>query len=235
MMADRVKLLHKVLHGEEGEKRNANGNHYAHLVNGKWHIGHGHCLDQEQSPEELDVLKLDDELDDWSKFTISDDQADMLFIIDVADARDGALISFTKDELDALDDARWVVVMSMCYQMGSVSKFKSFIKHAKAGEWEKAADEMEWSNGETKQRRSAWYKETPERCEEAADAMRAGFWIAYQDDPNENKTAVSGVEKVEVEAYVLRPEFERGIDGIEVQINKVAARVAKIEEYLSKL
>ena len=67
MMADRVKLLHKVLHGEEGEKRNADGNHYAHLVKGKWHIGHGHLLDAEQSPEELDVLKLDDELDDWSK------------------------------------------------------------------------------------------------------------------------------------------------------------------------
>ena len=228
MMVDRVKLLHKVLHGEEGEKRNADGNHYAHLVDEKWHIGHGHLLDAEQSPEELDVMKLDDELDDWENFTISDAQADMLFIIDVADARDGALISFTKKELDALDDARWVVVLSMCYQMGSVSKFKSFIKHVKAGEWHKAADEMRWSNGETKQRRSAWYKKTPERCEEAAEAMVKGFWVEYQEDPNENKTALSGVETVKVEAYVLRPEFESAIESLN-------ARIAKIEEYLTRL
>ena len=223
-------LLHKVLHGEEGEKRDVKGQHVAHLVDGLWHIGHGHLLDAEQSPEELDALGLDDELDDWKGFVIGDVQADVLFCIDVEDARDGALISFTEEELEELDDARWVVVLSMCYQMGSVSKFKSFIKHVKAGEWDKAADEMEWSNGEKKNRRSAWYKKTTDRCVEAAEAMRVGYWKAYQDDPNadEQQSALSGVETIKVEAYVLRPEFEQTIEAL-------SARISKIEQYLQTL
>ena len=33
---------------------------------------------------------------------------------------------------------------------------------------------MLWSNGLKKQRRSAWYKQTPDRCQEMADKMRNG-------------------------------------------------------------
>ena len=182
-MTPRMELLHKVLHGEEGEKRDADGKHIAHLVDGKWHIGFGHCLDQEQSDEELEIMKLDDELHDWKGFTVNDEQAYALFEIDIDDALCGALLSFTQDQLHKLDETRWTIILSMCYQMGSIRAFKSFIKYVKAGEWDKAADEMEWSNGEKKQKRSAWYLDTPERCAEAAQAMRDGYFQAYQPNP----------------------------------------------------
>ena len=180
-MNSRMKKLHWLLHGEEGEERDENGHHIAHLVNGKQHIAYGHLLDQEQTDDELEIMGLDDELDDWSGFTVNDEQAKALFEVDVEDAYSGALISFTGDELDELDDVRWAIVVSMCYQMGSVKKFPSFIEAVKLGDWNRAADEMLWSNGLRKERRSAWYKETPNRCQRAADAMISGNLEGYDD------------------------------------------------------
>ena len=182
-MNERMQTLHKILHDEEGKKLDENGDHIAHLVNGKWHIAYGHCLDQEQSDEELSVMGLDDELHDWEGFVVNEEQAQVLFEIDIADAYSGALISFTSDELESLDTQRWAVIMSMCYQMGSVSKFKSFIKAVKESDWDRAADEMLWSNGLKKQRRSAWYKETPKRCQKASDIMRGQKLLKEVDAP----------------------------------------------------
>ena len=65
----------------------------------------------------------------------------------------------------------------MAFQMGGFKiqkKFPSFVKAMKEERWDDAADEMEWSNGKTKQRRSAWWKQTEKRCKEMADRMRHG-------------------------------------------------------------
>ena len=48
------------------------------------------------------------------------------------------------------------------------------VEAVKSGDWDRAADEMLWGNGLKKQRRSKWYKQTPNRCQDAADKMRHG-------------------------------------------------------------
>ena len=141
---------------------------------GLWTIGIGHLLDQEQHDDELEVLGLEDELDDWEGFTITEEQAYALLELDIEDAVEDLAPAFTPEDIEALDEPRRVVLISMAFQLGGggVRKFKSFIKHLKAGEYSKAADEMLWSNGETKNRRSKWYRDTQKRCEEAAEIMR---------------------------------------------------------------
>ena len=191
MQKEKLDLFKRLLVDEEGY------NPHAHQVKGVWHIGYGHCLDQEQSDDELEVMGLDDELDDWDGFELSDSQCESLFEIDVADALSDAEMIFSADQLDALSPARWAVVMSMLFQMGAsgVRKFKSFIAAVIEGDWDRAADEMLWSNGLRKQKRSAWYKQTPDRCQEAADAMRVGYFAEYQSQCE----VVSSLEQVDVD------------------------------------
>ena len=186
MEKEKVDLLKRLLVDEEGY------NPHAHKVKGIWHIGYGHCLDQEQSDDELEVMGLEDELDSWNGFELSDEQCDALFEIDVADAQSDALMIFTEDQLDGLNPARWSIVMSMLFQMGAggVRKFKSFIEAIIRGDWDRAADEMVWSNGLRKKKRSAWYKQTQDRCQEAADAMRVGYFEEYQESEESEQSEV---------------------------------------------
>lgn len=199
-MTERMQTLHNLLHGEEGKKLDANGNHIAHLVNGKWHIAYGHLLDAEQTEEELEVMGLEDELDDWERFTVDEEQAVKLFEVDVEDALHSARYSFTDEELDYLDNDRWAVIISMCFQLGSVTKFKSFIKAVKESDWTRASDEMMWSNGLRKQKRSAWFKETPKRCQRAADIMRG---TVEQDEPYQPPTVPDGILVAQISDRVI--------------------------------
>ena len=176
MASERLDLLKRLLVDEEGY------NPVAHSVKGKMHIGYGHLLDQDQTEEELEIMGLEDELDDWTGFELNDEQCERLFEIDVDDAQEDALMVFSQDVLDALNPARWAVIISMLFQMGvgSVKKFKSFIAAIVSGDWQRASDEMLWSNGLRKKKRSIWYTQSPTRCQEAADAMRDGYFIEYQ-------------------------------------------------------
>ncbi|MDE0685611.1 MAG: glycoside hydrolase family protein [Candidatus Poribacteria bacterium] len=178
-----IDFLKRLLQDEEGY------NPEAHIVKGKMHIGYGHCLDQEQSEEELAVMQLDDELEDWTGFKLSDEQCDALFEIDVQDAIDDLAPVFMPPDIEALGDTRGSILLSMCFQMGGagVRKFKAFLQALKDGDWERAADEMEWSNGLKKQRRSAWYKQTQIRFTAAANAMRKGYFDRYQEKPIEQR------------------------------------------------
>ena len=81
MAIERLDLLKKLLVDEEGY------NPVAHLVKDKMHIGYGHLLDQEQTEEELEVMQLEDELEDWSGFELNDEQCERLLEIDVEDGR----------------------------------------------------------------------------------------------------------------------------------------------------
>lgn len=67
----------------------------------------------------------------------------------------------------ALNDARKVVVIGMCFQMGraGVRKFRKAIKHGVAGDWERCAAEM---------LDSAWARQTPARAKRNAAIMVSG-------------------------------------------------------------
>ena len=169
-MDNRERLKHE-LREDEGFRATT----YPGPLTGLPHIGFGHLLGQEQTDEELAAMGLDDELDDWKGFTITQAQAEKLLDIDVNDAIKSLAPTWTPEELEMLDPERFIALMSMAFQVGGHGvqyKFPSFVKAVKAEDWDRAADEMEWSNGLKKQRRSAWYKQTPDRCADMANKMR---------------------------------------------------------------
>ena len=185
------------------------------------HIGYGHLLGQEQTDEELAAMGLEDELDDWTDFTITKEQGEALLDIDVGDVVEGLHPSkrypgWTEDELEALDSERFIALMSMAYQLGGPGvrmKFPSFVKAVKAEDWERAADEMLWSNGLRKERRSQWYKDTPKRCQEMADKMRLGGALneIVDDDIPDLTEDVRSTERLLQELESITEELRRRI------------------------
>lgn len=142
---------------------------------GIWTIGIGHNLEEEQSPEELAILGLTAELEDWEGFEITEEQAFELFDLDVEEALNDLYPAFTDEDVETLNETRHAILVSMVFQMGGprVRKFKNFIKAVKAEDWEDAALEMIYADPAV-ERHSRWYTQTPERCQRAADAMRTG-------------------------------------------------------------
>ena len=171
--------LRKELIEEEGLKLEA----YIEEISGKWHIGYGHLLQQEQTEAELAVLELghdEYEIDEWEGFTITIEQAEQLLGVDIQDAIDSLKPKFMDEDLGKLSPARFISIMSMAYQVGGYGvqrEFPSFCKAVQEEDWDRAADEMLWRNGLTKKKRSAWYTQTPDRCQEMADMMRTGTFI----------------------------------------------------------
>ena len=197
----RNELLRQLLIDEEGTKVDPEtGYHVRHLVNEVPHVGIGHNLGIDQTDEEMAVFKVDDPDDVQA---ITEEQAFDLFDIDVQDAIDDLYPAFTDDELDALNDARYAVIISMAFQLGGggIRKFKNFIKAVKAEDWKRAADEMVYANVDAG-RKSAWYKQTPERCDRAAFAMRYGYFVEYQPAPvvsaDENATDLSETATIQL-------------------------------------
>ena len=97
--------------------------------------------------------------------------------IDIDDAIESLAPTWTPEELEELDAERFIALISMAFQMGGYSvqkKFPSFVKAVKAEDWDRASKEMVWSNGLKMQRRSAWFKQTPDRCQLMADRMLHG-------------------------------------------------------------
>lgn len=183
-MDSRTELLRAEIVEEEGEEEEAYKD-----SEGLWTVGIGHLLDDDQSPEELAILGLDDELDDWEGFKINKEQMDKLFDLDVQTAIDDLSPSFVPEDLAHLNDVRYAVIVSMSFQMGGprVRKFKNFIKAVKRQDWERASLEMVYANPDTK-RRSRWYTQTPDRCQRAADAMRTGSFGGETELPSVDET-----------------------------------------------
>ena len=156
---------------------------------GIWTIAIGHNLEVDQTPEELEILGLDDELEDWEGFTITEEQAFQLFDLDVEEAVNDLYPAFTDEDLSKLNDTRYAVIVSMVFQMGGagVRKFKNFVQAVKTEDWDTAALEMIYANPKTK-RHSKWYTQTPERCQRAADAMRRG---SFEEAPPAETLSVS--------------------------------------------
>ena len=191
-----LEYLKSMIKEEEGEVRNDEGFHvvYPGPKTKKPHIGWGHLLGQEQSEAELNAMQLQESLDDdWWGFTIDDASAEELLDIDIQDAIEslhptGRLDGWTEDELEELDPERYVALISMAFQMGGYgvrSKFPSFMKAVKSEDWQRASDEMMWSNGLIKQKRSQWWKDSPTRCEEMADKMLHGKKDAFVEASND--------------------------------------------------
>lgn len=152
---------------------------------GHWHIGIGHSLKDPQTDAELTILGLDDDLEDWDGFKITDIQIDQLFEHDIDETFHRLGRSFTDEELDSLDPERFMALYNMAYQIGSVSGFPSMVQAVKDEDWELAADEMLYRNGQNKLVHSIWYKQTPKRCQENADKMRFGTIVEEQDEPGQ--------------------------------------------------
>ena len=172
-------LLRRLLIDEEGCKLEA------YQVDGKWHIGIGHLLSGPQTDEELAVLGEYDE-DEPSALVLSEQQAYTLFDIDVQDAIEDVYPAFTEEDLEEVGETRRAVILSMCFQMGGggVRKYKDFKKAVIAGDWDKASHEMlTGSRGGP----SLWFKQTPDRCQRAADAMKVGYFEQYQETPIEQR------------------------------------------------
>ena len=168
-----------------------------------WTIGIGHNLEIDQSPEELAILGLEDELDDWEGFTITEQQAFELFDLDVEEAGNDLYPAFADEDLAKLNDTRYAVLVSMVFQMGGagVRKFKNFVQAVKTEDWDTAAEEMIYANPRVK-RHSKWYLQTPERCQRAADAMRTGSF--------EKDEEASSIDE-EFDEFADRSDFEAEI------------------------
>ena len=167
-------LLRRLLIDEEGCKLET----YKDLK-GILHIGIGHNLEIEQTDEELAVIPEFDE-DDPSSLTISEQQAYTLFDIDVQDAIHDVYPAFTDEQLDALNETRRAVILSMLFQQGGAGfrKYKNFIKAVLDEDWEKASYEMVTGS---KGGPSRWLIQTPDRCQRAADAMKVGYFAQYEE------------------------------------------------------
>ena len=171
-MTNRELLVHELVE-DEGIKLKT----YPGPVTGEPHTGIGHLLSQAQSDEELEIMGLDEELDDWYELEITEDQAYKLLDVDINDAIESLAPTWTPQELDEMDGERYIALLSMAFQVGGFGvqrKFPSFVKAVKAQDWDRASKEMLWSNGLKMKRRSAWYKQTPTRCQAMADRMRHG-------------------------------------------------------------
>lgn len=168
-MSKNREALKQHLEHDEGRRKKAYKD-----SKGYWTIAIGHLLDAEQSDRELAALGLEDELDNWEGFEITDAQIDELLDIDIDDTLTMLKLSFEESELEKLDPDRYISLFSMAYQLGSVIKFPAMVSAVKREDWDRAADEMLWSCGLKKKKRSQWYKDTPNRCQKMSDAMRYG-------------------------------------------------------------
>lgn len=193
---------------DEGCPKDDNGKIVAYFepISQKWHIAYGHLLDAEQSDRELEVMGLEDELDNWDGFIIPDGAEERLLDIDIDDTIKMLFVSFEEHELGKLDPMRFISLFSMAYQQGSAVKFPAMIEAIKREDYERAADEMLWSCGLKKQRRSIWYKQTPERAQKMSDAMRLGYFDQYE---HSNKSGLEQYSSSELLDELLNREKKR--------------------------
>ena len=127
-----------------------------------------------------------------------------LLDIDIDDAIESLAPTWEPEELEAWDPERFIALLAMTFQIGGFGvqrKFPSFVKAVQDEDWDRAADEMMWSNGLKKQRRSTWWKQTSERCEEMADRMRTGHSrniSQLNNDPEQVDTPLAGMTDQEL-------------------------------------
>ena len=197
---------------------------YLDEVSGKWHIAFGHLLEQEQHEAELNAMGIEDELDDWKGFEINLHAANLLLEIDIHEAVESLTRTFGEELVNSLTQDRYTALVGMAYQMGSVDRFKKMCGYIRAGDWAKAADEIEWSDGEKKVRRSAFYKQTKDRCIKAANAVRHGY---FEKDPV--VAIAESIEQTEEQKYT-----HKALQRIDENIQTMDAKLDRIIAFLQE-
>lgn len=197
-----IESLKRELEHEEG-KREA-----AYLDSeGHWHIGIGHLLN-EQTDAELAILGLEDDLDNWDGFVISEDQIYQLLDHDIGETMRSLRNAFEDEVLESLDPKRFMAAFQMCYQIGSVTGFPAFCNAVRDGRWEDAANEMMWRDGTVRAVRSRWYRQTPKRCQAMADLMNYGSQVK-QDPVVEIQESLKAHEITQISNEDLISEIAR--------------------------
>ena len=132
-----MQILHDLLAKYENCKLNR------HLVEGVPHIGYGHNLSIQQTPEELEILGITTNAEVVTIVEITQDQAEALLRNDIQDAVEDADILFGDDFFE-LTDTRQAVALSMFFQCGltGIRKFKKFGENLRAKNYAMAAVEM---------------------------------------------------------------------------------------------
>ena len=208
--------LKKHLKAEEGLKLQA----YPEKISGLWHIGYGHLLQgQDQTDAELDIMGLEEEPNTWEGFTITHAQADALLEQDIQDAVASLAPTWSENDLQALNPNRFIALIAMAFQIGGYGvqrKFPAFVQAVQNADWNRAADEMLWRNGLKKQKRSAWYTQTPTRCQTMATAMRTGTGLIESRESTQEGTYISEetptqalFESLETTLAVLKSRIDR--------------------------
>ena len=168
-------LSRKLLAFEEGRENEA----YEDSVHKIWHVGIGHNLEVDQTPEEIAIIG---HFTDPSKVVLTDEQIDALFEEDVKDALEDLGPVLSRIDIENMGEGRFAAILSMFFQMGGsgVRKFKVFLKAVRDCDWEAAAHEMVTGSqgGE-----SLWLKQTRDRCLRASEAMRVGYFEMFEDAP----------------------------------------------------
>lgn len=167
-MNKNINALKQELEYEEGKEQGAYKD-----TEGFWTIGIGHRLN-EQTDAELAILGLEDDLEDWEGFEITEAQIYQLVDHDIEETMRSLRNAFDAELLESLDPKRFMAAFQMCYQIGSVTGFPAFCEAVRNSDWDRAADEMLYRDGLKKAVWSRWHKQTPKRCEKMADLMRYG-------------------------------------------------------------
>lgn len=167
---------------------------------GKYHIGYGHLLDQDQTDAELEIMGLEEERESWEGFTITEEQAKELRDVDIQEAVESLAPTFEERDLEMLTPDRYIAIISMSFQMGGFGiqkRFPAFCKAVHDEDWDRAADEMMWRDGLKKQKHSLWYTQTPHRCQRMADAMRTGsFGDKPSDTTSDSQQLLNELERI---------------------------------------
>ena len=197
--------IREILELKEGRKREA------YLDTEKiWHIAVGHKLEGGQTDKELEILGIEDEPEDdnWEGFTVTEEQIDALLDHDIEETNSRVLVSFTQDELDALDPSRYHALFNMAYQIGSVSGFPGFVQAVKDEDWDLASKEMRYRDGTVCKVHSRWYKQTPKRCQAMADLMLLG---SGEDalDPDDTELEVPSAHIIEQQLLVINEKLDK--------------------------
>jgi GH24 family phage-related lysozyme (muramidase) len=99
---------------------------------------------------------------------------------DVQDAYELAKARALAEELPGFqrcNEVRQAVLVSMCYQLGSLAAWHNLKAGLALGDYDVVADNMLYERPPDTAW-TPWHTETPERCERAAAMMRSGEWIA---------------------------------------------------------
>jgi GH24 family phage-related lysozyme (muramidase) len=150
---------------DEGSKTNAAGDHIAYyattseqtqgLVTG----GIGHLMTEEESalyPE--GTVIPDDVVQDW-------------YDVDLQEAVDDAETFIGNSDVP---EEVTSIITNMSFNMGltRLSKFKGLRTALRSGDWELAADEMEWVDPTTKTAHTDWYNQVGDRAPRLIERMR---------------------------------------------------------------